>query len=169
MNNPDKIIIHHTLVFQKGAKTQFFAVNRYHQSLQFTKSSLGYYCGYHWFIEPNGTKIRARLDSDEGCHTIGQNNFSIGVCLAGDFNQEMPTGGQIKSLKEIIKEYNFNEIGFHRKYQANRTCPGVNLTDNWLLSLRSINEETDKQEGIKKLISQLDFLKELLLKLKGRC
>lgn len=134
MNVPNKIIVHHTA--SGGTYPQFKAVNEYHKTRNFEISSLGFYVGYHWFIEKDGKLIRARNDADKGQHTSGENLTSIGICLAGNFDFEYPTHAQVAALTNLIdtimEQHNISlrAIYPHRNF-ANKSCYGKNLSDDW--------------------------------------
>lgn len=133
-NNPNKIIIHHTA--DVSLNTQFNSVDSDHKRRWNFVSKLGYYCGYHYFIERDGEVIQARLDTDEGAHTIGQNIESIGIALAGNFNLQLPTAKQRNALVVLIdklcEKWNISpkRIYPHRAFQ-NKDCYGTNLSDVW--------------------------------------
>jgi len=148
-NKPKTIIIHHTAV--KSDKPQFNAVNNYHKKLDFPLSSLGYYVGYHWFIERGGTVIRARADKDEGAHTLGGwNKKSIGICMAGDFSLETPSEAQIASLRSLMNDYNLPYL-LHREADKRRTCPQFSREELilWLQNTTD-KEDLEKQKQINK-------------------
>ncbi len=134
MNVPNKIIVHHTA--SGGMYPQFKAVNEYHKTRNFEKSTPGFYVGYHYFIEKDGTLMQARYDEDKGQHTTGENLTSIGICLAGNFDYEYPTEEQKKELVELIdvirERHNIapQAIYPHRNF-ANKSCYGKNLSDDW--------------------------------------
>lgn len=127
---PTSIIIHHEL-----GNNGFDGVNRYHQQIGFTKSSLGWYVGYQWYIASDGTKYQARKDDEEGCHTIGRNSDSIGICLEGNLDIQQPTANQLITLKALVlqkmKEWTIEpeQIFGHRFYAHYKTCPGRNISD----------------------------------------
>ncbi len=133
-NEPKEIIVHHTADVFNGL--QFKKVDNYHKSIDFPISSLGYFCGYHYFIERNGELRQARRDNDEGAHTKGRNFVSIGICLAGNFNLEFPTKEQEEALgnlcADLMDKYKIpiSEIVPHRKYRLT-DCFGDLLKDNW--------------------------------------
>lgn len=122
---PTSIVIHHELGNQG-----FWGVNEYHRQIFNFRSSLGYYCAYQYFINKDGQLFQARLDDEEGCHTIGRNKDSIGICLAGNFDLERPTPAQLITLKDLIlrkmTEWAIrpNEIYGHRIYANYKSCPG---------------------------------------------
>lgn len=118
----------------------FEQVNEYHRLKWNFKSSLGYYIGYQYYIDKNGKVTQGRADTEEGAHTIGANNSSIGICLAGNFDATDPSDAQIRSLQALLKkkmiQYSvplFNIVP-HRKFQQ-KTCYGNKLSDDWAQSL----------------------------------
>ena len=96
--------------------------------------------GYNWFIEKDGKTVKGRDETKDGAHTIGYNNQSIGVCLAGNFDATLPTVAQTISLAKLLKEktiqYNIpvENIVPHRKFAA-KTCYGKKLIDAWAKNL----------------------------------
>ncbi len=134
-NRPNKIIWHHTA--DALMSHQFEKINKYHKSRGFPLSSLGFYVGYHWLIEHDGTLKQARKENEIGAHDKGENVGSIGIALAGNFNHTRPTGAQKKTaailVKRILKDWNIHitRIEPHRKNDAT-DCPGRRLRDNWL-------------------------------------
>lgn len=141
----EMIIVHHTggvdsdPLFDTSNQT-FEVVNQYHKEKWNFKSSLGYYLGYHYFIDKAGKITQARADSDEGAHCIGHNLTSIGICLAGNFDITMPTTAQIESLKWLLNDkmetYGItpDKIYPHRTY-SQKSCYGKNLSEDWARNL----------------------------------
>jgi len=133
-NKPTQIIVHHDGVSRDGPS--FGIINEYHRTRGFPISSLGYYVGYHFLIERDGQLKAARLLTDEGAHTKGQNFNSIGICLAGNFDVEMPTVEQKWRLGELISVLLLafpiadTDIYPHRHY-AEKSCYGDKLSDTW--------------------------------------
>lgn len=127
---PQHIIVHHELGFNG-----FAGVNEYHRQLDFPKSSMGFYCGYQYYIDLQGVVSQARKDDEMGAHTIGMNDKSIGICLMGNYDIARPTAPQLASLKSLVlkkmTEWAIppNNIAGHRKY-ANKSCPGRLLSDS---------------------------------------
>ena len=136
MNTPKFLIVHHEaspFALRDNVK-RFDAVDDYHTS----KGWGG--IGYHYFIERDGEVKQGRQDNAEGAHTIGKNTESLGICMAGNMDLQMPSSAQVKSLKTLVqqkmKEYLIfpsNVVG-HRKY-ANKSCPGKLLSDQWIADL----------------------------------
>jgi N-acetylmuramoyl-L-alanine amidase len=150
MNKPEYIIVHHAggsdaNPLQDSSNFTFEQCNELHKARFNFISSLGYYVGYHYYIEKDGTVKQGRADTDEGAHTVGYNSKSIGICLAGNFDANLPTSEQVASLKTLInkkaEQYNiFKEnIVPHRKF-AVKTCYGVKLSDTWASDLLGSSE-----------------------------
>ena len=133
-NKPNKIIVHHTADSSQGP--QFEKVNEYHKQKGFNPSTKRIYCGYHIFIEKDGQTIKARDFSEVGQHCTEQNNTSVGICLAGNFDEQLPTEAQKATLAErcleIMKMFNIpiSRIYPHRMF-SNTHCYGLKLSDKW--------------------------------------
>lgn len=172
-NFPTHVIVHHTAV--SSTSPQFDAVDNYHKSLDFPKSSLGYYMGYQYFIERTGEVKIARKDSDEGAHTLnGWNRKSIGICLAGNFDTETPTDAQIVALRALIKRYDYPFL-LHREADTRRTCPGRFFSRDLLLITQvddidqqkaiALKQEVDKlRKENSRLKKTIDFLNNFIVK-----
>lgn len=144
-NIPNKIIVHHTggsdaNPLQDSSNFTFEACDKLHKEKFNMKSSLGFYVGYHYYIEKNGTLKQARLDIDEGAHTIGQNTSSIGVCLAGNFDLTLPTEAQTIALTALLITLSMKygiapeNIYPHRSFSS-KTCYGNKLSSLWASNL----------------------------------
>ena len=144
-NNPQYLIVHHT----GGTDAQplldtsnftFKQCDELHKERFNMLSSLGFYVGYHYYIEKDGKVYQSRKDNEEGAHTIGKNTSSIGICLAGNFDSTLPTSAQITALKELLKKKVFEHnipianIVPHRTF-AKKTCYGTKLADTWAQDL----------------------------------
>jgi hypothetical protein len=132
INNPTVVITHHALSAEQHTIKD---VNEWHKGREFPLSRLGYYVGYHYVIERNGTVVQTRHHDEEGCHTLGFNRSSIGVCFMGNFDKGNPTQKQLdawNSLYERLREAYSNIPTFpHRHFQTGRTCHGVRLPDDY--------------------------------------
>lgn len=133
-NVPLQIIVHHTA--SVAPIPQFDAINKWHEARKFTLSSLGYYVGYHYVIEKDGTVRQARKDNEEGCHAIGANTNSLGICLVGDFNSEWPSEAQIIALGALIetkqREHSLPvDALYPHRHVSNTSCYGTRLPDDW--------------------------------------
>lgn len=170
MNNPKYIIVHHTggtdtNPLQDSSGFTFDQCNEQHKKSFNMISTLGYYVGYHYYISKDGTVKQARLDIDEGAHTIGYNSQSIGICLAGNFDATLPTDAQVKSLTTLLQQkatqYNvpLENIIPHRHF-AKKTCYGNKLADNWA-SLLVMSKEQRLLKATQLLLEAMELLKGL--------
>ena len=130
------IVIHHS-GNDRGSAAAF---DRAHRNRGFDEM------GYH-FVITNGNggqdghiEVGSRWRSQKwGAHTGGTpgneyNNYGIGICLVGNFNERSPTQTQIASLHQLVTEladtYNIapsNVIDHRDAPNATTTCPGDRL------------------------------------------
>lgn len=169
--NKKYLILHHTAVSHETQPAQFWAVNSYHKDKWGMKSTLGYYHGYTHFMGTNGVITQTRRLDEEGIHTKGYNKSGhIGLCIAGNFSQELPTEKQLASLKKFIADNPDYEIKLHNEL-GGTTCPGNMFTKNYLnnvvLGLQdSLSlEDHEKQKLIIQYQGLLDKLREILMNL----
>lgn len=127
-------------------------------------SSMGSYIQYHFVIYGNGEIRQYRKLDEVGWHASNWdvNNSSIGICLAGDFDKELPSPQQIKTLTEIldslVKKFKvpLNNIVPHRKF-ASKSCYGKNLSDTWARDL--LNNSPQEQPVMLRPQKRLIFSK----------
>ena len=125
------IVIHHSATTEGGAEA-FRLLHRVFRGWRDV--------GYH-FIIGNGTHTAdgmletGRPELCRGAHAKGANEFSIGVCLVGNFMTETPTSAQMKTLGGLLASLTANyglepgSILLHRQVTGSSTeCPGKNLT-----------------------------------------
>lgn len=128
---PNFIIVHHEYGFNG-----FASVNEYHRQLDFPESSLGFFCGYQYYIDLLGVITQARKDDEMGAHTVGMNDRSIGICVMGNGDIARPTAPQMIALKNLILKkmtewaIHPNNIAGHRKFASYKSCPGRLLSDS---------------------------------------
>lgn len=177
MNTPKYIVIHSTDVSWKKNPDQFLAVNSYHQSEAFPKSSLGYFVGYHRLIT-GGKNYKARQDFEGGAHTnqvvdgLSMNVQSLGICFGGDGDIEYPNPAdydllqkQVWSWQDAYKIPN-DKVFFHRHFNTAKTCPGSLLGDEWMRNLLARTpapkpeDQEEKQKAI--LMQKISWLQQLI-------
>ena len=135
MNFPQNIIVHHTYVSRDENNEQFDAVKNYH-----IKTKGWGDIGYHYFLEPDGVIKEGRDEKNSGAHCAEKlmNYRSIGICLAGNFDEEDPTPEQLQALTRLIarlkEKYKIpsNKVFTHRYFTNYKSCPGVRFTDKIL-------------------------------------
>lgn len=134
---PSYIIIHHSLTKDNVVKSDFDAIKRYHMQTNGWRD-----IGYHWILEKVNNKWKwtpGRKENDNGAHCKEEqmNYKSIGICVVGNFDVEIPTQ-EIYQLvadkcKELMKRYpaiKAENIQPHRKYATYKSCPGKNFDTN---------------------------------------
>lgn len=160
MNIPEYIIVHHT----GGTDANPLADTSHHtaKDVDAWHRAKGWNgIGYNWFIEKDGKTVKGRDEKSEGAHTIGYNNKSIGICLAGNFDATMPATAQIESLRILLKQKMVEfkipkeKIVPHRTF-ANKTCYGNKLSESWARDLVATtspaNPDKAKLEAIRKIL-----------------
>lgn len=175
--NIDKLALHHTAVSRTN--TQLDAVNRYHKNKWGMRSQLGWYVGYNFFCDIDGTITQTRTIGEETVANRGHNCDvdarcdTVSFCFAGNFNKELPSDAQIEAFKRWYKQFSNTfeaQVVGHRDIQDNRTCPGVLMTDAYiqkrLLEKPQYPDAEDaKKKEIAELYRQLDTLRALLRRL----
>ena len=130
----DHIVIHHVAIPSGDYSAQ--QIHRYHQDHNGWAG-----IGYHYVIRRDGSIERGRPLATVGAQASGENLHSIGICMAGNFDQEKVEEQQYNSLVKLVADlveiYQLplrREIVGHRDYN-DTSCPGENLY-NLLPSLR---------------------------------
>lgn len=136
MNNPDKIILHHSAT--DGGT--FESIRRYHMEHNGWRD-----IGYHYLITKDGVLHKGREENATGAHTKGENTKSIGICLVGHFDHYEPNREQLetlyKLLEDIFKRYGKMPIYPHSKF-APKTCPGTKFPLDEVITT-AFNEKKD--------------------------
>jgi hypothetical protein len=148
------VIIHHSA---SAPSTTWEQLNEWHKDRDFTKSSLGWYIGYHQVIFPSGEIKKAREDWEIGCHCVPNEN-KLGICLVGDFTKGVPTDQQLTTLYCLLNEYKTkysiteNDIYGHCVFKATE-CPGKPVIE-WLKSYQRIGWLTAEIRKLQNLLKQ---------------
>jgi len=112
--------------------------------------------GFHYALAPDGTIwIGVPLDGI-AFHAGAKNPTTVGVMLIMDGESELPTPAQQTALVELLKALfaklkinasdNFAQgHGFHRDYDARKSCPGKLMTKEIVLSW--LNEGTTSHDS----------------------
>ena len=173
------LVLHHSASKDTG-RDQTSAVNQYHKEKWNFISSLGYYGGYNYFMSGKGKITQFRKDGEETAAQLGNNHNSISICCQGDFNVDLPSEAQKRSLRSFLEEkqaeYPNAKLVLHRDIQENRTCPGKLFTHELLTELLAVDIEDElKDQEIKRLmgvIAQKDriisYLIDLIKKYYGK-
>jgi N-acetylmuramoyl-L-alanine amidase len=154
-NTPQNIIVHHSVTpkdLPMGQTENSF--NNNHKARGFPRSSLGWYIGYHYVIFGNGMLKQYRKDNETGAHCKEQSmNFrSLGICLAGNFDNEAPNPAQVNALQSFLhektKQYGIpkERIYPHRKFATYKSCYGSRLSDDWARNLINQSNQGESME-----------------------
>ena len=131
---PKRITWHHSADASPGQ--QLGKINASHKGRGFPFSSLGYFVGYHYLVEKDGSVVQTRKDNEIGAHTLNQNADNLGICMAGNFVTELPTDAQLAAFLRLAEsllvnyKLHFRDMHPHRFYKAT-ACPGSLLPDDW--------------------------------------
>lgn len=108
----------------------------HHERGFYSSTSLEYkHVGYHGVIHTSGWVVQGRRYEDDGAHTLGHNETSIGVCMIGT---DKFTDDQWSALRrycvdrQLIVERPLVVSG-HRDMQSGRECPGFSV-EGWILN-----------------------------------
>jgi len=129
-----QIIVHHTA--DASLQPQLKTVDSHHKKEGYPKSSLGFFVGYHYLIESDGALVQTRKDDEIGAHDAGENEESIGIAFAGNFNEQYPLYAQVLAFRalaiSLIGKYNIEleDVVPHRK-DDKTDCYGTKLSDVW--------------------------------------
>lgn len=165
-----KIYIHHSAIPQNSSK-QFWKINEYHKAKWNFPSTMGYFGGYNYLLEQDGELRQYRADGEEQAAQKGENTNTISICLAGNFEVEIPTPAQKTTLEAFLADkttkYGLSReaVKGHRESKlASTLCPGKNLM--------SFIENYRKPNTLESLLAQIEIIKkkiaELMQLLKSR-
>ncbi|MBM6861822.1 N-acetylmuramoyl-L-alanine amidase [Clostridium saudiense] len=122
IDKPRKIVIHHT----HNPNLTVESTHKLHIE-RFKWAGIG----YNYFIEKNGDIFQGR-GMYVGAHAKNHNRDSIGIALAGNFDETLPTEKQIESLIDICLEFMIHydiepsRVIGHREIEGvEKTCPGL--------------------------------------------
>ncbi len=95
--------------------------------------------GYHFYIGPDGTTFQTNRLETISYQVKYNNDYTIGICFAGNFNHAVPTPAQISSGARLIAwlmqelHIPLENVKGHKEYPRNTTnCPG----EQWLKGQR---------------------------------
>lgn len=133
---PTRIIWHHSA--DSSERPQLQKIDAYHKSRDFPYSKRGYYVGYHYLIERDGTIIQCRDEDEIGAHDTGENLNSIGICFSANFSAQTPNEAQSAAgailCGEVMQRWGIpiTRIEPHR-WDDDTECPGRLVEDRWLI------------------------------------
>ena len=93
--------------------------------------------GYHFYIKPDGTIYQTNRLETISYHTRDNNSYTVGICVAGTFNDTVPTPAQMNSAAHLIAwlmeklDIPLENVKGHKEYVSTQ-CPG----EEWLKDKR---------------------------------
>jgi hypothetical protein len=152
MRNIDTIVIHHSATpstldtkkslnsFNNSHKQRFY--DAYPKSQKQPLGGTEYpYIAYHYCIDRKGAITKTRQHEFIGYHAGNWdvNKDSLGILLIGNFDIEYPTDAQLNAcqglVQELKKKLSIEKILGHRQVVSYKSCPGKNVTDDYIYSL----------------------------------
>jgi N-acetyl-anhydromuramyl-L-alanine amidase AmpD len=92
--------------------------------------------GYHYYIGPDGAIVQTNALETVANHVFQENDHSIGICLAGSFDDVTPTPAQLDStahlLSWLLQRLHIrmaNILGHQEFAHTEADCPGVQWLD----------------------------------------
>jgi len=121
----NKIIIHHSA--SPRASTSKELVKQWHVEERGWND-----IGYHYMLNNKDEIETGRHINKQGAHCLEQNADSIGICVFGNYEGEIPTAKQVEVLRmfvnSLLDKYNLSwqNVYGHKDF-GNTACPGKNL------------------------------------------
>lgn len=120
-----KIVIHHSA---SAKNTSVETIKKWH-----TEDRGWSDIGYHYVVRGDtGEVFPGRKEELQGAHCPPLNPVSIGICLTGNYETEMPAkiawDSLITKIDELLTKYNltWKDVTYHREHMPT-ACPGKNL------------------------------------------
>lgn len=134
-NNPDTIILHHSVAPLDNIKFNDFEsiTKHYVNNMGWSDNP------YHYGIEFVNGKVKRSIGRSENtvgahCSQGDMNGHSIGVCVIGNWDKVAPPAEivdeVVKLCKEIRARHGNLPIEPHTKYAPYKTCPGASFPLN---------------------------------------
>lgn len=104
--------------------------------------------GYHWIIEPDGTLVAGRPESEIGAHVEGFNKNTIGICMIGT---DKFTPAAWATAKKCAQNFDRTYPGVghkgHRDYSPDLNHDGKITSNEWIKMCPSFDVATWKAAG----------------------
>lgn len=140
----NRVIVHH---FWRPAAAQWKGLQTLKQVRDFHVNENGWSdIGYHLVIGPDATIWLCRPVEQVGAHCVGQNDHSVGLAYAANFDEEDPAANGLaaghQAVTAVCARFKIPaaEVYFHRDF-APKSCPGTKV------------DRTAYREAVGKLLS----------------
>lgn len=124
---PTRIIIHHSLT--RDSSTVSWSAIRWYHTHTMGWNAIGYHAGIE-LVGGNYEILTGRMLDEVGAHTAGQNADSIGICIVGNFDRDLPPTAQLdlaarytRSLCRVLG-IPTGRVYRHSDFSA-KSCPGT--------------------------------------------
>lgn len=125
INDITHIAIHHSATPADVPPERIAAYHVYSQTHQWPGM------GYHFYIDPEGTIYYTQALNRISWHVHNNNSYTVGVCLAGNFNLTIPPTPQLEATAWLVawlmQELRIppEQVLGHKEFPMNATaCPG---------------------------------------------
>lgn len=123
------IVIHHSGLLRGDVDSKVEDIHKMHKEGNHWSG-----IGYHFLIHKDGKIEYGRPLEYLGAHTFKNNEFTVGICLAGNYQFGTPPTVQVQSAIQLVgaicDKYNFQPTDttiFGHRDLGKTTCPGRNL------------------------------------------
>ena len=87
--------------------------------------------GYHYAIDKDGIIYEGRDIHVRGASVAGYNTGTIGVCVMGNFEVDLPLEIQLTKLQRLVNylatTYTLTHLATHHEFNPESVCPGKNM------------------------------------------
>ncbi|XP_006825027.1 peptidoglycan-recognition protein SC2-like [Saccoglossus kowalevskii] len=130
------VIVHHTAMNRcytmEECKAQMRAIQNFHMDVRKWND-----IGYNFCVGDDGNVYEGRGWDTVGAHATWYNNYSIGICVMGDFTDTLPSDAAMKTVQSLIKYCVENNkviddyilYGHRQVRREGTTCPGDTFFD----------------------------------------
>ena len=129
------VIIHHAAFWDGSDGATLFNIQNLHRLTNGWAD-----VGYHYLIGKTGIIYEGRRINARGAHTAGYNYGSVGVCLLGNFEEEIISIAQLQAARTTVnwlaETLQLTHLAAHKDFNSNTVCPGAD-TLQYLDSLAS--------------------------------
>jgi hypothetical protein len=104
-----QLILHHTAIRDPAlddpaVEAEYSAETTYMRKIERLHLGRGWAgVGYHFVVMPSGRVFEGRPIWAIGAHATGHNRASVGIALAGNFEEESPTSAAVQSLHALAQ------------------------------------------------------------------
>ncbi|MDD4892379.1 MAG: peptidoglycan recognition family protein [Candidatus Rickettsiella isopodorum] len=143
------IILHHSWSPDNKVTSDWEGIRRYHIEYCGWKN-IGYHFGLEYAQDTLVLRFGRSLE-ENGAHTLGFNDKAIGICLIGNYDEQVPTIEQVNAVTELCKilidMYGLTSkhiLGHRETYallnqEQQKTCPGIMFSINTIRERLLVN------------------------------